>query len=74
MLVKEGDKMIWHNWNAMWIYGWTMILFWVAVFFLVAWAIRSIGVSKDPSTSDALKLRESRYAAGEIDGDEARSD
>ncbi|MEX2624239.1 MAG: SHOCT domain-containing protein [Acidimicrobiia bacterium] len=63
--------MMWYDWNAMGIFGWTMmILFWVAVFLLVVWAIRSIGGSKYPSLSDALQTLQRRYAAGEIDGDE----
>lgn len=64
--------MMWHDWNAMGIFGWTMmILFWVAVTFLVVWAIRAISApSKDQTATDAAEILRRRYAAGEIERDE----
>lgn len=63
--------MMWSNWNAMGLFGWTMmIVFWVVVVALIVWAVRSSTTTSDHSTPDALGILERRYAGGEIDREE----
>ena len=59
----------------MWDYGgygaiW-MLLFWVGVAFLVAWAIRGRG--EPTQESRAIAILEERFARGEVEEDEYRS-
>ena len=59
--------MMWFDWNAMSVFGWSMmVLFWAAVIFLVVWGVRSSTTPKD-GTLDATEVLRRRYAAGEID-------
>jgi putative membrane protein len=48
-----------------------MMLFWVGVAFLIAWAIRGSGQSG--SDNRAIEILEERFARGEIDSDELRT-
>ena len=58
----------------MWGYGYGfvwMLLFWVGIAFLVAWAIRGNDQSK--SDNRAIEILEERFARGEIDADELQT-
>lgn len=48
-----------------------MLLFWVGVAFLIAWAIRGNGQSR--SDNRAVEILEERFARGEIDSDELQT-
>ena len=62
---------MWCNGNAMGLLGWTMqIAFWVAVFALIVWAVRSTSAARPEHRSSALEILERRFASGEIDADE----
>ncbi len=62
---------MWHNWNTMGFFGWTMmILLWAAIVVLIIWAIRSAGATRSVPRNEAIALLERRFAAGEIDRDE----
>lgn len=71
MISIEVIHMMWNGWNMMGFFGWTMmILFWGAVVVLIVWAVRSAGLPRNSTGSDALGILERRFAAGEIDTDE----
>lgn len=48
-----------------------MVLFWVGIGLLVAWAVRSGGQSK--AGNRALEILEERFARGEIDVEELKT-
>jgi len=59
---------MWMDWNAMGLFGWTMmILLWAAVLVVIIWAIRSLGTKPSSALQTPLELLERRFAAGEID-------
>lgn len=60
---------MWRNWNTAGFFGWSMmIVFWVTIVTLMAWASQT---ARDPQTgSTALETLKDRYAAEEIDDEE----
>jgi putative membrane protein len=62
--------MMWSDWGAMGLFGWTMmVVFWGALIFLIVWAVRSWGSSREVQP-DAMEVLRQRYARGEIDREE----
>jgi putative membrane protein len=64
--------MMWNDWGAMGLFGWTMmLLFWVTLVLVIVWVARSWnGRSSGAVRPDALELLRRRYARGEIELDE----
>lgn len=58
---------MWMDWNAMGLFGWTMIGFWTAGVVVVIWVVRSLGAKPSPTPPTPLELLERRFAVGEID-------
>ena len=56
------------GWSWLWMGG-LMIVFWGAIIFFAAWAIRSLSRSR-PDGDDALAILRRRLAAGEITPEE----
>jgi putative membrane protein len=55
------------GWHGMGWFGWGgMLLFWLAVVVLVAWAIRAYAVRQRDDRDPAVETLRRRYAAGEI--------
>ena len=64
--------MMWNDWGAMGLFGWTMmLLFWVTVILVIVWAARSWNSRNSGGVRpDALEVVRRRYARGEIERDE----
>ncbi len=55
------------GWSGMGWFGWGgMLLFWIAVLVLVAWAIRAYGDRQRDHRDPASETLRRRYASGEI--------
>jgi len=62
--------MMWAGWGIHWIW---MVVFWVAVIGLIAWAIARIAPNGPTRPSDtARRILDERYARSELDDDEYR--
>lgn len=64
--------MMWDYGTGWWAFGgFFMILFWVGVVALIAWAVMKVARgSSSESKSDALDIAKERYAKGEISKEE----
>lgn len=62
--------MMWGAWGFHWIW---MVVFWVAVIGLIAWAVARVAPSDgDRRSSTARAILDERYARGELDDEEYR--
>ncbi len=62
--------MMW-SWGAGgWLGGQWMMLFWVGVVLLIAWAVRGTSTNRPDGSHSALDILEERFARGEIDAAE----
>lgn len=62
--------MMWGDWGFHWIW---MVVFWVAVIGLIAWAVTRLAPNGPDRRSDTARtILDERYARGELDDDEYR--
>lgn len=61
--------MMWGGWGFHWIW---MVVFWVVVIGLIAWAVTRLTPTNHARGDDARSILDERYARGELDDEEYR--